>query len=430
MLLARADSRRMRRALHIAGALCVLAIAGGTTSVSVSPVARPQTITADGPLPGPPGWHLDLIRVREAWKLLPAGSAGPLVAVIDSGVSPTNDLGARLVAGSSWVGGDSLTDDAGHGTAVAGIIAGGVDDGAGVDGVCPTCRILSLRVITASQGASPASVREAIQYAAGQGAAVINLSLGGPGFADLSAAVSAATAAGAVVVAAAGNDGTAQPMFPAATPSVLSVAAVDSAGVLASWSNRGDWVNVAAPGCTPLGSLIFCGTSASAPLVSGVAALARQVAPGASAADVVSALVTTAKPVAGIRYGLIDAEQALRKLGAAGSVDDSAGTRTTQPLPTAPTPTTEPFRKVTPIVVSPLPPRIRQEISVEIGAWNKPLRELRTTFAICAKTCKTVSRRTTLVIKPAWQRKTLRVQVTAVSEAGETLVSTRTARIR
>ena len=108
---------------------------------------------------------------------------------------------------------------------------------------------------------------------------MINLSfvLSGPD-ADVEAAIAYAHAQGVLVVAAAGNAGSGDATYPASYPFVVSVAATDDADQLYPWSSHGSWVTLAAPGCsmtTALGGgfATFCGTSAAAPVVAGLAAL-------------------------------------------------------------------------------------------------------------------------------------------------------------
>jgi subtilisin family serine protease len=150
---------------------------------------------------------------------------------------------------------------------------------------------------------------------------VIDLSLGGPvGLDALKQAVEYATSKGAIVVAAAGNSGRGAPYYPANYPNVLGVAGTTQGDRLYTWSERGTWVQVAAPGCNvaPLargGYGMFCGTSAATPLVAGLAALAVAYRPHAGVARIEHAIEATAQkigPTAG--HGRINAAAALAAL--------------------------------------------------------------------------------------------------------------------
>jgi subtilisin family serine protease len=219
------------------------------------------------------------IGLPEAWELT-HGSANIVVAVIDTGVNPAQpDLAGAVLPGHDFLNGDGdAADDEGHGTAVAGVIAARGNNSEGVAGVCWLCKILPVKVLGADGTGNTSTVAAGVVWAADRGAQVINLSLGGPGTAAaLDDAVAYARAKGAIVVAAAGNSGVTTPFFPAAVPGVLAVAGTDDADRLQSWSNRGPWVTVAAPGCNPApipqGYGLFCGTSSAAPVVAGLAAL-------------------------------------------------------------------------------------------------------------------------------------------------------------
>jgi subtilisin family serine protease len=240
---------------------------------------------------------------------------GTLVAVIDTGVAPTPDLTGRVDPGQSFVGGDATADENGHGTAVAGIIAGST-------GVCQTCRILPLRVSPGATGvASSENIAAAVDAAVGLGATVLNLSMVATSPTDLErAAFARAAAAGVVVVAAAGNAASSTPSYPASYPGVLSVGATGDDGNIAGFSNRGPWVSVLAPGCGPShapdgGQVLFCGTSASAPYVAGVAAVLRAAVPGATAQDVIAAIRRSSHPAEGAADGIIDPAAALAAIG-------------------------------------------------------------------------------------------------------------------
>jgi subtilisin family serine protease len=152
---------------------------------------------------------------------------------------------------------------------------------------------------------------------------VISLSLGGENPTQtLAEAVAYAVRKGVIVVAAAGNSGNSNLNYPAAYEGVISVAGTTPEDGLYSWSNFGDWVQVAAPGCNtapyPGAEYVnFCGTSSAAPLVSGLAGLARSFRPEAPKVDVERAIRAAAVPLPeAVQYGIVDAEGMLRALGA------------------------------------------------------------------------------------------------------------------
>jgi serine protease len=235
--------------------------------------------------------YLDTVRVPQAWDL--SKSAGnQIVAVLDTGVDAGHpDLVGHLVPGYNAVSSTrpNPVDDNGHGTMTLGIIAAAANNGAGVAGVGWSAKAMPVKVLGADGSGYDSDVAEGIYWATNNGAKVINLSLGGPGDgAVLHDAVKYAVSKGVVVVAAAGNDGSDVVQFPAAYPEVIAVAATTAGGAKTSFSSFGDWVDVAAPGwdilstgvraMTPSGSVPYwycSGTSCSAPIVAGIAALVK-----------------------------------------------------------------------------------------------------------------------------------------------------------
>ncbi len=270
----------------------------------------------------PSQWHYDSINVQQAWQALDSlGSDSVIVAVIDTGVLTAHpDLTDNLVAGYDYVDGDANANDPGdksisgqrssfHGTHVAGTVAAAANTLGGT-GVAPNVKIMPVRVLGQGGGFANdiiAGVCFAAQLTANDGigcgnnnssinsANIINLSLGGPGFSSIEQAVyNAVIAKGVIVIAAAGNESTSAPSYPAAYDKVISVAAVGRTLEQASYSNFGSKIDVAAPGgdfsvdsgilsswgddlsgnaVLTYGSLQ--GTSMAAPHVAGVAALMK-----------------------------------------------------------------------------------------------------------------------------------------------------------
>jgi type VII secretion-associated serine protease mycosin len=288
-------------------------------------------------------WNLPQIRAPYAWAVS-TGSSDVIVAVLDSGADLTHpDLQGQLVAGYDFVNGDdNPSDNEGHGTHVAGIVAAHTNNGQGVAGVAWGSKIMPVKVLdwrgrgTHSQGA------DGIIWATGQGARIINLSLGGESSsATLQNAVNYAYDHGVLVVAAAGNEyEEGNPViYPAAYPHVLAVAATGDQDEHADYSETGTYVDVAAPGGNPSSSwdanpdhwilstywrgagygeyLQVAGTSQAAPHVAGLAALVWSVSPSLSNDQVEQVIEETAVDLGNpgrddvFGHGRIDAYAAL-----------------------------------------------------------------------------------------------------------------------
>lgn len=214
--------------------------------------------------------------------------AGVTIAILDTGVDlehPALVDALRVVAGSDMISDTDRPDDIGpgaawgHGTHVAGII----------HAIAPAARLMPLRVLDTHGRGNTFVLAYAIEYAAQQGADIINLSIGADcDSRTLTETIATTLAQGVVIVAAAGNDASIVPACPASLPGVIAVAAVDEHRVRTSWSNYGPWVTLAAPGegitsTFPLGYATdtnvspgyasWSGTSMATPFVSGAAAL-------------------------------------------------------------------------------------------------------------------------------------------------------------
>jgi subtilisin family serine protease len=271
----------------------------------------------------PEQWGLRLMGLPAAWDLT-KGSSNVIVGVLDSGVDHGHpDLAGTILPGLDLVNGDGdPADDYGHGTSVAGIVAARTNNELGQAGSCWTCSILPIKVLDARGVGAMATLAIGLVEAVDRGARVINMSLGGPqGTETLEQAVAYALAKGAILVAAAGNNGTSTPFYPAAYPGVIGVAGTDETDALFPWSNHGPWVRLAAPGCnvaTVIGGAHdhVCGTSTAAPLVAGVIALALAGKPTASRTQIEQALLQTAAAT-GAGLPRVDALKMLTALGIA-----------------------------------------------------------------------------------------------------------------
>jgi type VII secretion-associated serine protease mycosin len=232
-------------------------------------------------------WNLPAIETVPGWDVT-RGSEDVVVAVIDTGVDTNHpDLEGRTIEGINIVSQQSKPlDDVGHGTHVAGIISALVNNREGVAGISWYNKIMPVKVLDETGAGTTYSVAQGIIWAADHGAKVINMSLGN--YADaqfLHDAIRYAYDKDVVLIAASGNDNTERPGYPAAYPEVFAVAATDSKQQKASFSNYGDYIDVAAPGVNIASTYpdnhyaALSGTSMASPHVTALAALIRSANP-------------------------------------------------------------------------------------------------------------------------------------------------------
>lgn len=270
-------------------------------------------------------WHYQLINLPTAWDST-LGSSNVIVAVVDSGVLLSHpDLNGQLLSGYDFVsditnaadgdGRDSDPTDPGdksspsgassfHGTHVAGTIAALSNNNLGVAGIASNSKLLPVRAI-GRDGGNTWDIVQAVRFAAGLenesgtipavAAQIINLSLGGDSPSNIEQEIyTEVSNAGIFVVAAAGNNATDSPVYPAAYSGVIAVSAVRNSGEMATYSSYGSHISLAAPGGDADGQVLstsgddssttmvhsyayLAGTSMAAPHVSGVIALMKSV---------------------------------------------------------------------------------------------------------------------------------------------------------
>jgi thermitase len=267
--------------------------------------------TADADIDAPEGWDAAF-----GLGAFPA-TGGPRVAVVDTGILASHeDLSGQVVAcakyrttgllfGTSRRTDGDCADDNGHGTHTAGTVAAHANNGRGVAGVAFNSPLIICKSLYGPLGTgNTADVANCITWSYDRGAKVISLSLGGGNSTTLHNAVKYAWKSGgttgALVVAAAGNDGNSAVNYPAGYAEAISVAATDRRDQRASFSNANADVEVAAPGVDTLSTYYssttsyttMSGTSMATPHASGVAAVIWGRNPGAAASTIRSKLTS------------------------------------------------------------------------------------------------------------------------------------------
>ena len=268
-------------------------------------------------------YALRKLHIAQAHRL--ATGKGVPIALIDSEIDADHpDLKGTIAQSFDALGAPEKPHS--HGTAMAGAIAAhgklsGIDVGP---------RLLAARAFDSSAGAAKGvsfAIYRSLQWAADNGARVVNMSFAGPADPILHRMLAAAYAKGMVLIAAAGNAGPqSAPLYPAADPAVIAVTATDFNDDLFSMANRGQYIAIAAPGVAILALApgksyqLTTGTSVAAAHVSGIAALLLEDKPSLTPADIRTVLMTTAKPLgatgghADFGAGLANAYHALEAL--------------------------------------------------------------------------------------------------------------------
>lgn len=273
-------------------------------------------------------WALELIHADSALQSGYTGQ-GVRVGVIDSGINPHPDLAENLVPGACYISDTTVSSDTadnyGHGTKVAGLIAGHNADFN--SGAAPGVTLVPLKCTDGKAVKVSAICRAVYGGVDDYDCDILNLSLGVTrNYEALGEAISYAQSKGVLVVAAVGNSGNAAICYPAGFEGVLGVGAVDSSGTVYSKSNRNETVFLSAPGVDVLttyssgGYTTASGTSFAVPLVTAAAADLMSADPSLSA-EMISSLLQSGATDAGdagwdtaYGYGIVDIEASLLRL--------------------------------------------------------------------------------------------------------------------
>jgi len=315
-------------------------------------------------------WYIEKIHLDQAWNKT-YGDPNVLIGIIDTGIdynhedlhtnlwiNPGEDLnGNGLIEPSDFNGIDDDNngfvddihgwdftdaphfpdggdyrerdndpiDEHGHGTNVAGIVAAVANNSLGIAGVAPNCRMMNLRAGTSQGLLEEDDVASAIIYAVDNGARIINMSFGDVATSQMLRDVCQfAYQSGVVLIASAGNSQSAEVHYPSGFSETISIGATTEEDYLAGFSNYGATVDLVAPGVSLLTTAkdnqykTFSGTSAAAPVVSGVAGLILSLRPQLSNQDVRNILVSSTDDIGETGWdqyyaaGRLNAERALQ----------------------------------------------------------------------------------------------------------------------
>jgi subtilisin family serine protease len=263
------------------------------------------------------------------------GIAGDINGIDEDGNGWTDDVTGYDFVDQSFtnIGDDRIPDpividEQGHGTSVAGIIGAQMNNAIGIAGIAPNCKLMTVRAFDATGNAEEDDVALAIVYSALAGARVICMSFGDVVYSPMTKeAIDVAHSLNCVLIASAGNDGKTGKRYPAGYEHVIAVGATNQFNNRAPFSSFGSRISMVAPGTGIMttarrgGYRSFQGTSASAPIVAGSAALLLSVNPALNNDDITGMLLSSAKDLGEIGWdieygaGLVNPLNALGKKG-------------------------------------------------------------------------------------------------------------------
>ena len=332
----------------------VLANSSASSDLTIAGTLHPGSFdvsvlaTANDPIM-PDQWYLSRLNIPRAWDVTTGNQT--TVAVIDTGINRSHvDLQNRLWVNSDEVGGNgidddhngytddvngynfvdnnsSLTDQHGHGTGIASIIAAQTNNHIGLAGINWQAKLMIIKALNQTGGGDFNDVINSIRYAVDNGAKIINMSFGSPSSdISLEQAIDYATSRGVLVVAASGNTYSSQVFYPAAYPAVIAVGATTHTDSRAEFSNYGSSLDVVAPGedivVAGLGGndyLVGAGSSFAAAQITGVTSLILARYPQLNIAQTdqllkSSAHLSTSGPTQQLGFGIPDAYKSVSSL--------------------------------------------------------------------------------------------------------------------
>jgi subtilisin family serine protease len=281
---------------------------------------------------------------KNQWSLRPTlvdllwdkhkGSSDVVVAVADTGINFNHeDLpGDRILPGTDVVnaGDNDPTDEQGHGTMVAGVVAAVSNNAKGVAGVCWSCRIMPIRAITGNGTGTATDSVEGLLYAADNGADIVNMSFGAEGsYQAMEDAIEYAAGKGVIMVSSAMNEGRDVQVWPGQYDQVINVGGTTGGDKMHANSNYGPTVDIASPYTVATTnmeggySFPIYGTSFASPTVAGVLAVLKSAFPNATPAQLRDAITSTADPCCDgkINGGRLNAIKAYNKLAGTQNAD-------------------------------------------------------------------------------------------------------------
>ena len=322
-------------------------------------------------------WGLTKIQAagsgESAWNYA-KGNSSVLVSVIDTGIDQNHpDLIGKIAKNKNCTSSTTVDDKYAHGTHVAGIAAAVTNNGSGVAGLGYNVRLINAKGLGDNGSGYYSWIANCIIWSADNGAQVLNLSLGGSASSQaLSDAVNYAVNKGAVLVAAAGNSNSSSPSYPAYFTNAIAVAATDSNDQKASFSNYGNWVDLAAPGVSIYSTApnhtnqlkiynyaYLSGTSMATPFVAALAALIKS-AGNLTGQEIKDNLYSNADKISGTgslwAHGRINALNSIKEVSVftpsltltpTPTLTPPAGDSPTPTITPTPTPTVTPTRTPT-----------------------------------------------------------------------------------